>query len=108
MQHDRVTISEQTLQSYRDFYLKQYYQQISRLFAQLDDNIKLNGILNKQLEYSNTLINANHKLLETGDLQIADYVIAVNNLLSVRNESVKNKIEQYIIINHINYWNRIK
>ncbi len=108
MQHSRVAISEQTLQSYKDFYMKQYNQQVSRLFAQLEDNLKLGKILIKQMEYSTALIEANHKLLETGDLQVADYVIAINNYLSVKNESVQNTIEKYILINQINYWNLIK
>ncbi len=52
MQHDQIAVSEQTRQNYRDFFTKQYSQQINQLILQLTDNQNLtqlavnpNGIL---------------------------------------------------------------
>jgi outer membrane protein TolC len=108
MQHDKITLAEQTRENYRIFYVKGYHLKISQLFDQLKVNRQLEELLNKRVDYTRTLIDANHKLLQTGDLQVADYIIAINNYLSVKNEIVQNTIERYQLINQINYWNRTK
>lgn len=62
--------------------------------------------INKQIEYSHTLILANNKLLEAGDITIRDYVTAINNYLNAQNLFTLNNIERLRIVNQINYWNR--
>lgn len=108
MKHQQIILSEQTREIYSSFYLKQYNQQISLLFIRLGDNQTLGELLNKQLEYSRTLIEANHKLLETGDVRVTDYILAINNYLSSKNALFQNVVERYDLINQINYWNRTK
>jgi hypothetical protein len=59
-----------------------------------------------QLKYAQGLIDANKKLLETGDARIADYIIAIGNYISMRNIITQNTINKLQIINQLNYWNR--
>jgi len=59
-----------------------------------------------QLRYTQGLIDANKKLLETGDARIADYIIAIGNYLSARNIITQNTVNKMQIINQLNYWNR--
>ncbi|MDP4210026.1 MAG: TolC family protein [Bacteroidota bacterium] len=108
IQHDKNTIAEQTRQSYRDFYVKQYRQQINRLLQQLQANQQLAEQITKQIKYAQVLIDADRKLLETGDVRVTDYIIAINNYLNAKNTLVQNLIDKYQIINQINYWSRKK
>ena len=52
------------------------------------------------------LIDANRKLLATGDVRIADYIIAIGNFLATQNVITQNTVGRLQIINQINYWNR--
>ncbi len=108
MQHDQIVLSEKTRQYYRDFFTRQYGQQISQLALQLTDNQNLTARINKQVTYSQALVDANLKLLETGQVSVTDYVIALSNLLTARNILIQNEIEKYQLINQLNYWCREK
>lgn len=108
MQHDQVALSEKTRQYYRDFFTRQYGQQISQLALQLTDNQNLTDRINKQVSYSQALVDANFKLLETGQVSVTEYIIALSNLLTTRNLLIQNEIEKYQLINQLNYWCREK
>ncbi len=106
LQHRRLDILERTRLGYRDFFATQYHQQIAQLTQQLNLTKELINETNEQLKYVKTLILANRKLLATGDVRIADYVIAINNYLNAQNVVTQNLVSQYQIITQINYWNR--
>ncbi|HVM87175.1 MAG TPA: TolC family protein [Puia sp.] len=106
MQHDKITIAELTRQNYRDFYKTQYNQQIAQLIQQLQSTQQLIDQTTNQLKFAQGLIDANKKLLETGDAKIADYIIAIGNYLTARNTITLNTISKLQIINQLNYWNR--
>lgn len=108
MQHDQIALSEQTRQYYREFFRKQYSQQISQLAIQLSDNQKLAGKIGRQVNYSRALVDANHKLLESGEVSVTEYIIAMTNLLTTKNLLIQNQIEKYQLINQLNYWCRDK
>jgi outer membrane protein TolC len=102
----QVDIRERTRQANKQFFLNQYYQQIAVLKKQLQATDLLVDKINKQIEYSHTLIVANNKLLETGDILMRDYVTAINNYLNAQNLLTLNTIERLRTLNQINYWNR--
>jgi outer membrane protein TolC len=106
LQYSKLDIAERTRAGYKDFYKKQYYQQVAQLQQQLKGTEELIGDINQQIKYSEGLINANVKLLETGDAKIADLVIALNNYLTAKNLLIQNNVSRLQIINQINYWNR--
>ncbi|HXO74667.1 MAG TPA: hypothetical protein VN824_05535, partial [Puia sp.] len=64
------------------------------------------GQINDQVRYSEALIEANGKLLGTGDAKISDYILALSNYLNAKNLLTQNNITRLQIINQINYWNR--
>jgi outer membrane protein TolC len=105
MQHDRIAIAERTRQGYRDFFRKQYSQQVAQLSQQLRTTQELIDRMNSQLKYVETLMEANHKLLEAGDVKMADYIMAITNYLNAKNAIRQNNINRMQIINQINYWN---
>ncbi len=106
MQHNKIAIAEQTRQDYRDFFKVQYNQQIAQLLQQLQSSQQLIDETTSQLKYVQGLIDANRKLLETGDARIADYIIAIGNYITARNIIRQNTINKMQIINQLNYWNR--
>jgi outer membrane protein TolC len=108
IQHDKISIDEQIRRNYRDFYYSQSSQQINRFLQQLGENKQLSEDISRQLTYARTLIDTYHKLLETGEMQMSDYIIAISNYLTAKNMMVENNVAKYQIINELNYWNRTK
>jgi outer membrane protein TolC len=106
MQYKKLDVSERTRSYYKAFYTSQYYQQVYQLKQQLQQTESLIGDINKQIKYSEELIEVNTKLLETGDAKISDLIIALNNYLTAKNLLTQNKVNRFQIINQINYWNR--
>jgi len=104
MKYSRIAIQENTRQNNRNFYLNQFYMQRLQLYQQIKAIDLLVEKINKQIEYSHTLILANGKMLETGDITMRDYVTAINNYLSARNLLIQNSIDRLRIQNQINYW----
>jgi hypothetical protein len=105
LQFSKLDIRERTRQRQRDFFYNQYQQQILQLQQQLNDLQSLAAPVNKQIDYLEALIKVNGKLLETGDIRITDYVLALNNYITAKNLVVQNRIAQYQVILQLNYWN---
>lgn len=106
MQHRKLDIAEQTRVNYRDFFQTQYNQQLAQLVQQLNGAQQLIEETTSQLKYVQGLIEANAKLLATGDVRIADYIIAINNYLNAKNIITQNTINKLQLISQINYWNK--
>jgi outer membrane protein TolC len=105
LQFSKLNIAESTRQKQREFFQNQYQQQIEQLQQQLNDLESLAAPVNKQITYLEALIKVNDKLLETGDIRITDYVLALNNYITAKNLVVQNKIARYLVIQQLNYWN---
>jgi outer membrane protein TolC len=106
IQHSKINIQEQTRQGYRDFFKIQATQQLAQLYQQLNATQQLIKQITAQLKYTNALIEANRKLMTTGDVRMADYVLAIGAHLTAKNTLTQNTINELQIINQINYWNR--
>ncbi|MGN6355463.1 MAG: TolC family protein [Parafilimonas sp.] len=106
LEYQRLNIREQTRAANRDFFSAQYRQQVAQLSQQLQTISQIISETNDQVKYARALIDANRKLLITGDARIADYIIAISNYLNAKNTIKQNIIQQFQIITQINYWNR--
>ena len=106
LQKSKYDISQLTTNSYRDFAKNQFFQQIAQFRQQYSETEELIGQIYAQIKYSESLIEVNSRLLETGDAKIADLVIALNNYLTAKNLLTQNTVSRLQIINQINYWNR--
>lgn len=102
----QVDLREKTRLTNKMFFINQYKQQIAQLNQQLHASDLLVKTINEQIKYVKTLISANAKLLETGDIKISDYVLAITNYINARNILNQNYINRLRIVNQINYWNR--
>ena len=106
MKYNKIDIAERTRQSYSAFFSQQYHRQIEQLSEQLKGTEELIDEINDQVKYSEGLINAHLRLLATGDVRIADLVIALNNYMTAKNLLTQNRTNRWQIINQINYWSR--
>jgi outer membrane protein TolC len=106
MQYHKLNLEEETRQNYKAFFDVQYHQQIAQLKQQINENENLIKQIDEQLKYSESLIKVDTQLLQTGDLRIADLILAVNNYLTVKNLRATTNITKLQLINQLNYWNK--
>ncbi len=105
LQFQKIAAALLTNSAYKNNFSKQYQQQLLILNQQLKQVIEIEAQLNSQLSIAETLIEAHKKLLVTGDAQITEFVIAINNLITIKNSISQNNINKLQLINQINYWN---
>jgi hypothetical protein len=106
MQISKINIAERNRNNYREFFTKQYSQQVAQLTQQLHATEEMIGTIDAQLKYTQSLIDVNGKLLNAGEVRVADYILALNNYMNAKNLITQNRISRMQIINQINYWNR--
>ncbi|MGN6179937.1 MAG: TolC family protein [Mucilaginibacter sp.] len=106
MQYKKLSLEEETRQNYKAFFGTQYHQQIAQLQQQINENETLINQIKEQSKYSRSLIKVDTQLLQTGDVKIADLLLAINNYLTVRNLLNQTVISRLQLINQLNYWNK--
>ena len=106
LQHKKVQLQEETRQYYKYYARVQYRQQIAQLNQEINDTEKLFAQINEQIKYSETLIKVDNHLLQTGDLKIADMILAINNYLTIKNLLTQTTVNRLQLINQLNYWNK--
>lgn len=104
LQHQKNETILQTNLAYKTNFKKQYSQQLLLLNQKLKQSTEVENQLSSQLTITEALIEADKKLLVTGDAQITEYVIAIGNLISIKNAISQNNINKLQTINEINYW----
>ena len=104
LNHQKITVGLATNAAYKNNFTKQYQQQLLLLNQKLKQTKSLENQLQSQLIIVDALIEANKKLLVTGDALITEYVLALGNLISIKNAIAQNQINILQLINEINYW----
>ncbi|MFV8393266.1 TolC family protein [Flavobacterium sp. LB2P6] len=104
LQHQKNDAALATNLAYKSNFNKQYQQQLLILNLNLKQSAAVENQLQSQLLIADALIEANKKLLLTGDAQITEYSIAVGNLITIKNAISQNNSNKLQIINEINYW----
>ena len=104
LQHQKNETALATNLAYKANFNKQYQQQLLILNQKLKQAVAIENQLQSQLQIVDALIEANKKLLLTGDAQITDFVIAIGNVITINNSISQNKINKLQLINEINYW----
>jgi len=106
MQYRKLSLEEETRQNYKAFFNVQYRQQIAQLNQQISESDNLLTQVDEQIKYAESLIKVDTQLLQTGDLRIADLILAVNNYLTIKNLKTTTTVNKLQLINQLNYWNR--
>lgn len=106
LQHNKLAISSNTISIYRNFFISQQTQQLNLIRQQVAQTDALFSKINEQIKFSKGLIEVDSRLLHTGDLRIADFVIAINNYMAAQNLFRQTTISRLKLINQFNYWNK--
>jgi outer membrane protein TolC len=104
--YKKLSLDEDTRQNYKSFFDKQYRQQLAQLNQQIAENDALLTQVTDQMKYIESLIKVDTQLMQTGDLKIADLILAINTYLSVKNLFTQTTISGLQLINQLNYWNK--
>jgi len=100
----QIDLQQRTRKVYLQYFNTQYQQQILSVQKQLKDIEQLLGKIDNQLKYSKMLIDTDQKLLNTGDLKVNDFLLAINNYRSIQFSQTQQQINRLLLINQLNYW----
>jgi outer membrane protein TolC len=106
MQYKKLSLQEETRENYKAFFDVQYHQQIAQYNQQIGENETLIAQIKDQTKYTESLIKVDTQLLQTGDLKIADLILAINNYLTIKNLMTQTVISRLQLINQLNYWTK--
>jgi outer membrane protein TolC len=99
----KLVLSEQT----RGLYQNNFREQFSRQILQLKDELKslqtLSVQLDDQLAMSEQLVNALKQQLESGIIQMTEYINAIRNYRNITKNHSDNRIRIQQVINELNY-----
>ncbi|MBP1164485.1 outer membrane protein TolC [Chryseobacterium sp. PvR013] len=93
----------QTRQKYIEQTERQYQQQIFQIQNQMEQYYKMIGTANEQINYARTLVEANAKQLPTGDVRMVDFILSINNLLSLRSNIIQYHTTLFNLQNQMQY-----
>lgn len=102
----KLALEQETSRAYTTMFTNQYKQQVGQLNQQIVGYDKLIASIHEQIKYSESLMRVDTKLLQTGDLKIADLILAINNYLSIKNLLTQNIVSRMQLINQLNYWSK--
>lgn len=106
MQYNKLAISSNTISAYKEFFASRQAQQLNLIRQQITQSDALFSQINEQIKFGKALIAVDSKLLRTGDLRIADFVIAINNYMAAQNLYRQTNINRLKLLNQYNYWNK--
>lgn len=96
-------LSLQTKQKYLEQTQRQYNQQILQIQNQMAQYDKMIHTANEQITYAKTLVEANAKQLPTGDVRMVDFILSINNLLSLKGNIIQYNTTLFNLKNQLQY-----
>ena len=101
LQQNQLTLD--TRKKYLEQNQRQYQQQIFQIENQINQYEKLLSTAHQQINYSKTLVEANAKQLPTGDVRMVDFILSINNWMSLRGNIVQYNANLYNLQNQLHY-----
>jgi outer membrane protein TolC len=105
MRYGKIKLSENTRLNYLQFFQKQYTQRTLQLQQQINANASLISQAEEKLKLSSAIIDAQRKMMATGDAHIADYILSLNSFITAQTTLLQLKTDQLQLINEFNYLN---
>ena len=106
MEEAKIQLRENTNAANKEWFAAQYDMEVNHLQGQLAATDALIDEIRVQVAYTEALVEADRKLLGTGDVRIADFVLALNANITAQYLLTQNTVGRLQIINQINYRNR--
>jgi outer membrane protein TolC len=103
IEKQKLEFNERSRQVYQNTYYKQYYQQIRQFNEELRNLKDMSVRFNEQLKTSDQLLKALKDQLESGIIQITEYINALKNFKTInRNINLLN-MQRLQVINDMNF-----
>ena len=99
----KLSLAEDTRGTYQNNFRKQYYVEIKQLRDELNSLRSLSSQFENQLSTSEQLVNALRGQLESGIIQMTEYINAIKNYRSINKNLSDNRIRIQQVINELNY-----
>jgi glutaredoxin 2 len=106
MNYQKLDIAENARTNYANYFKKQYSQQLQQLYTELKKNQEIIPRVNQQLDFTEMVIKQDKNLLNTGNVSITDYVMALKNYISVKRNLNLYQVKILQLVTEINYWNQ--
>ena len=103
LEKQKLAISENTRSLYEKNYLKQYNQLLLQMNGEIRGMKEVKVQLEKQLATSKQLVSALKAQLESGIIQMTDYINAIKNYRTINRNLNLVSIQMLQIINEMNY-----
>jgi outer membrane protein TolC len=102
----QLRLQEASLGKQRDFFRAQYSQLIAQRNRQIQALQSQNRQITGQLQLVETLLAANRALLVKGQLDLTQFFMSLQNLTDLKNQQNLNLLQQWMLMNEIQYWTR--
>ncbi len=102
LEYQKLTIAEQSRETYRNFYLRQYRMQQWQLQEQLAATDKLLQEMQQQLDSQQNLLNMYKLEIAAGLVRFTDFILVVTNFAQMQNNLVQTEINRFRLINEFN------
>lgn len=102
MQHQKVMLEEQSLSFEKHAVSHQQQLQIQLLRGQLSDLSVQAKEVDGQLSNAKALVEANRLLLESGQVDIPLFFMAIQNYLDLEGQMSSTEVHRYMLINELN------
>ncbi|MEO8148347.1 MAG: TolC family protein [Bacteroidia bacterium] len=102
-QYSKISLTENTRMSYRDFYTLQFQQKINQLRGQLKETDDLISEIKNQLAEEQNLIDLYKIEIEKGLVRFTDFILVINNYINTKNTLTQSENNRMQIVNQLNY-----
>ena len=103
IEKQKLELNENSRRNYQESYRNQYFQQIQQLYNELRTLNETSIRTEKQLATSDQLIKALKKQLESGIIQMTDYINAIRTFRSINRNIILLNIQKLHVINEMNF-----
>jgi outer membrane protein TolC len=103
IEKQKLELNENSRSVYEESFRKQYFQQIQQLYNELRTLNETSDQTEKQLATSDQLVRALKVQLETGNIQMTDYINAIRNFRTINRNLILVNIQKLQVINEMNF-----
>ena len=103
IEKQKLELNENSRRNYEESYRKQYFQQIHQYYEALNTLNETYDQTEKQLRTSEQLARALKEQLESGIIQMTDYIYAVRSYRTIKRNLIFLNIQRLQVINEMNF-----
>jgi outer membrane protein TolC len=103
IEKQKLGFNENSRQAYKDTYYKQYFQQIQQLNLELSSLNEMSSLVENQLRTSEQLLSTLKEQLESGIIQMTEYINAIKNFKTTSRSINLLKMQKFQVINEMNF-----